>query len=139
MPNTLHTALEHLGLPVLPRYPMNTTAKILGVSRDQVADLLRLGRLKGTRSSERRWAGVWHLDLEEYLERIHNPVKTTSEAVTALRSTTYPISMKDQFVEAMDAAHEEHPEWVDDQAPLRLEDAIRTYRAVPAAEFDFDC
>lgn len=114
MPNHLHTTLDRLGIPKQPRYPMNTTAEILGVSRDQVADLLRLGRLNGTRSSERRWAGVWHAELETYMERIHEhpndrlPVVHTPKPPRPEPAGQFPVSMKDQLqVEES----EEYEEW----------------------------
>lgn len=73
MNNNLDRTLTMLGIPPQARYPVDTVAQVLGIQRSQVLELLRRDRLRGSRSSERRWAGVWHQDLSNYLNEICRP------------------------------------------------------------------
>lgn len=62
-----------LGAGVTPksRYDIDEVALVLGLEPEQVRELLKKRRLKGFKTSERRWTTVLHLDLEDYLSELN--------------------------------------------------------------------
>ena len=63
-------ALTHLittlGMTPAPRYSIEETAAILGLTPKQVRTQIKKGRLAAFRGSSRRWMGVLHTDLEVF-------------------------------------------------------------------------
>lgn len=83
MNQALATALDALGIPHKPRFAIEEVAEILGITRDQVVNLLKKGKLTGMKSSVRRWRGVYSVDLSDYLEKVNAPRKSAAKTIAA--------------------------------------------------------
>lgn len=70
-PSKLQQILDRLDIPYKARFSIDEVADILGIQRKQVTLLLHRQKLRGMRSSPRRWSWVFADDLEEYIETIN--------------------------------------------------------------------
>jgi hypothetical protein len=69
--NTLTTLILALGIAPAPRYSIEETAAILGLTSKQVRTQIKKGYLTAIRGSRRRWSGVFHADLESYFAAVN--------------------------------------------------------------------
>ena len=81
MNTTLAAVLAAIGTPHKPRYGIEEVAEILGISRYQVVDLLRKGKLVGMKSSMHRWRCVFAIELDAFIQRVNAPRHVTRRGV----------------------------------------------------------